>query len=608
MDYYMSVNNRPRRQSFGHLSLERLEAREVPALFAVGLLSPFAGDVGESAATFSGGLTLDATLSTRDGQVIVVADTPTDAIQAALVNTITATVGGQSANYLPDPETIATTVMAHLPFFVSPTTTTGQYTLRLEDLALMPGQTPDWDYNDRSWVVTVTPLPATYSDPPTANPDQAVTGLNGSVAISPLVNDTSTHGSYLTISQAGAGATNGTVVVADGRTLVYTPVVGFSGTDTFSYTATNDFGESSTSTVSVTVYPAPLVTLSGPETTVYPKTDDPDVLVRYTLARAGDATSSLTVQYQVTVADGPGFTNQTSSQTLTATFAPGVSSLDQTVSLARAGTDRWLKVEVLPPAAGLPAYATDAVKSHEVFLCQAKLPFDLKKTVDADGSITVTYKVNGVNAGYATYLPLKEYYTWQEKDPKKPNDPAAFVTKKVEVATGAKFELTNQAKVVSSEAGQKLEDTPVGYIQLPDGAKLDVKHDDRSHLVAQMYGGRDYLQNNVPLDSTVNQGRMQTVERRILANAVALADGTTLTVNVSVAYDKDKIDALLKKLKADGNRAPTAKELETFRPVSVTLSSQSEILVPPNTPADQKDKFKDPGPNGTLKTAVIVNK
>ena len=139
------------------LSLTQLEGREVPAVFAVGMLSPFAGDVGESAATFTGGIALDTTLPTQDGKVVVTAATATAAVQAALVNTITASVGTTSVSYDADPDTIGTTTAAHLPFVIT-TTTAGEFVLHLEDLALMPGMPSDWDYNDRTWTVIVTEL------------------------------------------------------------------------------------------------------------------------------------------------------------------------------------------------------------------------------------------------------------------------------------------------------------------------------------------------------------------------------------------------------------------------------------------------------------------
>ena len=127
-------------------------------MLAVGMLSPFAGDVGESAATFTGGIALNTSLTMQDGKAVVTAATPLAAIQAALVNTITATVAGNSANYVPGATTIGTSVTTHLPFIVTTTAIPNQFILKLEDLALMPGMPPDWDYNDRTWTVTVTEL------------------------------------------------------------------------------------------------------------------------------------------------------------------------------------------------------------------------------------------------------------------------------------------------------------------------------------------------------------------------------------------------------------------------------------------------------------------
>ncbi len=147
------------------------------------MLSPFAGDAGESAATFTGGIALDTTLPTQNGKAVVSAATPIAAIQAALVNTITATVGTTSASYSPDPDTIGTTTAAHLPFVITTTATAGQFVLHLEDLALMPGMPPDWDYNDRTWTVVVTPV----VDPPVVAPSLPPSSGSSPVAPGPVV-------------------------------------------------------------------------------------------------------------------------------------------------------------------------------------------------------------------------------------------------------------------------------------------------------------------------------------------------------------------------------------------------------------------------------------
>jgi hypothetical protein len=50
-----------RRKPAAPLSLTQLEPRDVPALWSLQLLSPSAGDPGDTAATHSGGLTLSTT-------------------------------------------------------------------------------------------------------------------------------------------------------------------------------------------------------------------------------------------------------------------------------------------------------------------------------------------------------------------------------------------------------------------------------------------------------------------------------------------------------------------------------------------------------------------
>ncbi len=167
-----SEQSPPRLSNFRPV-VTQLEDRTTPAVYAVGMLSPSTGDVGSSAATFTGGIALDTTLPTQDGKAVVTAANSTAAIQAALVNTVTATVGGQSANYQPGPTTVSTPPSAQLPFVVTTTTTAGEYVLHLEDLALMPGMPPDWDYNDRTWTVTVTELTTISVATPTPGEESA---------------------------------------------------------------------------------------------------------------------------------------------------------------------------------------------------------------------------------------------------------------------------------------------------------------------------------------------------------------------------------------------------------------------------------------------------
>lgn len=97
--------------------------------------------------------------------------------------------------------------------------------------------------------ITVTPVPG--NDAPVANNDSATTDADLAVVIDVLANDTDTEGDALSItavSQGGNGA-----VVNNGGDVTYTPDPGFSGSDSFSYTANDGTQDSNPATVTVTV-------------------------------------------------------------------------------------------------------------------------------------------------------------------------------------------------------------------------------------------------------------------------------------------------------------------------------------------------------------------
>ncbi|MES2465422.1 MAG: Ig-like domain-containing protein, partial [Armatimonadota bacterium] len=98
-------------------------------------------------------------------------------------------------------------------------------------------------------VISVTPV----NDPPVAGDDSsASTPVNTAVTIAVLANDKDADGDSLTLTGV-TQPTNGTVIVsADGKSLIYTPRKGFSGTDTLTYTV-SDGSLSDTALVSVTV-------------------------------------------------------------------------------------------------------------------------------------------------------------------------------------------------------------------------------------------------------------------------------------------------------------------------------------------------------------------
>jgi len=91
--------------------------------------------------------------------------------------------------------------------------------------------------------------------PPVAANDAATTAFATPVTIAVLANDSDPDGNPLSISAVTAPA-HGTATIS-GTTIVYTPVAGYSGVDTFNYTISDGRGGSATASVTVTIAAQP---------------------------------------------------------------------------------------------------------------------------------------------------------------------------------------------------------------------------------------------------------------------------------------------------------------------------------------------------------------
>ena len=97
--------------------------------------------------------------------------------------------------------------------------------------------------------VSVTPV----ADPPVAVDDVASTAVNTAVVIDVLANDYDPDiGDILTVTAVGTPG-NGTLVDNGDGTVTYTPDLGYTGPDSFTYTVGDGNGGSDTATVSVAV-------------------------------------------------------------------------------------------------------------------------------------------------------------------------------------------------------------------------------------------------------------------------------------------------------------------------------------------------------------------
>lgn len=94
--------------------------------------------------------------------------------------------------------------------------------------------------------------------------DQVATLYNTSVAINVLNNDT---GSNISLSSEVSSQMGGTIS-QNQNSLVFTPALGYTGEDSFTYTITDDCGQSETATVTITINSAPIINAIDDEFTI----------------------------------------------------------------------------------------------------------------------------------------------------------------------------------------------------------------------------------------------------------------------------------------------------------------------------------------------------
>ena len=133
--------------------------------------------------------------------------------------------------------------------------------------ACVPAAVPTTTTTTTSTTTTSTTTTSTTTttilpDAPVAGDDTRTTEFNTAVTDGTTRDNDSGTGTLTT--NLVTDTTNGTLVLATDGTYTYTPNVGFSGNDTFTYTVSDDYSQTSnTATVTITVRPLGAVSISA---------------------------------------------------------------------------------------------------------------------------------------------------------------------------------------------------------------------------------------------------------------------------------------------------------------------------------------------------------
>ncbi len=179
-----------------------LESRDVPATWHVEMLS---SNPGSTDATITESLVV--------GTAIVTAPTANDAVSLAITGNVVVAYSGQTHTYTFGPTSTSGTGAAFRIIGSGSTTE-----LQLEDLADMPGATPDYDYNDHTWSLNVAqtaangdPLPEVgieAIDPTAAEGKSPPGSSTGLFRVSRSGSTTDALTTYVRIETTAGSATN----------------------------------------------------------------------------------------------------------------------------------------------------------------------------------------------------------------------------------------------------------------------------------------------------------------------------------------------------------------------------------------------------------------
>jgi len=239
------------------------------------------------------------------------------------------------------------------------------------------------------------------NEAPTANDDDITVAEDGSVTFDPTLNDVDPDGDDLTVDSF-TQPDNGTVSQNPDGTLTYTPDPDYNGPDSFEVTVTDPDGETSTSTVNVTVDPVNDAPDAVNDTATTP--EDTQIVLQ-PLGNDTDVDGDTPI---ITAASVPADQGTVTFTDDTITFTPaddftGPATISYAIEDGNGGTDVAEIVVEVTPVNDAPEAVDDLLETDE----ETPITFDpAANDIDVDGELVQAEDAKGLDAnakpnGYA---------------------------------------------------------------------------------------------------------------------------------------------------------------------------------------------------------------
>ena len=257
---------------------------------------------------------------------------------------------------------------------------------------------PFFAINNANFAITPTVVvnraPIAVSDTITVAEDSRRT------AVSVLTNDNDPEGDTITLANVGVPSQGGTVTIS-GSTLIYTPVVGFFGTETVSYTVSDGNNNSGTAVVTFTVTEKPNAAPNAVDDTLTVEEDSAATLISV-LSNDSDAdNNALTLQSLGTPSEGAAITISGSqvSYTPLAGFS-GEETFNYTINDGEGETaTATVTVTVTPKPNAAPVIAEEMLRVTTDQDTNTILIDVLANVSDADGDALTITSIGTPSAG-----------------------------------------------------------------------------------------------------------------------------------------------------------------------------------------------------------------